>query len=158
MNVYEKYKDQTKFHLGEELARDLVRLVLPESVQVSCELEEANLAPCVLVVLGAGASSFMRTNNHVQIVDADFWVFVEGTDAKIEGGLICEAMRTGLLELVERQIDVRPGVAFTQLVQLQVGHRETDWAPAVGPVQYADLPQGWERFSCAYRFAFHYKN
>lgn len=150
------YPDR-RFYLPEDLVAKAIRGCVPEWVAVSCELSEVTPVPCVLVHTAAGAPDFEGQEQwHVQVVDCDIWVFVEGTNSKLEGNYIIETIRVGLVQAAKRGALVAPGVALTSVSVLQAGHRETDWAPAVGPVQYADLPQGMDRFATAYRFAFHY--
>ena len=71
-----------------------------------------------------------------------------------QAALLSEAIRVAMRD-AWLQKRTYPGVAsIAKITQIQRPRRVTDWATASGPVQYADLPNGYWRYESAYRITY----
>lgn len=76
-------------------------------------------------------------------------VFIDGIEADSDGAILSEAVRVVLRDCVNLVV---PGKGHITKVRMQQAPtRKPDWATAVGPVQYADLPTGVVRFETVYQ-------
>ena len=74
--------------------------------------------------------------------------FASGPDADEDAALLAEAVRVGMYQSVNNVI---PGMGhITKVKMLASPRRAPDWVTATGPVQYADLPTGVERYETRY--------
>lgn len=77
--------------------------------------------------------------------------FAEGLDADEDAALLGEAVREVLTTSINK---VKPGLGHLTMVDpISLPSRSPDWATATGPVQYADLPDGVERYEAKYELA-----
>ena len=77
-------------------------------------------------------------------------VFAKDPNSDVVGAIVSEACRVALRNSARRR-DWYPdlgGLLSTQLIQEPV--RRTDWATSSGPVQFADLPAGYQRYEARY--------
>lgn len=74
--------------------------------------------------------------------------FCSGLNADADAGMLAEAVRVALRSTVNRVV---PSLGYV-IHQRMVGapRRVTDWATATGPVQFADLPSGVQRYESSY--------
>lgn len=81
---------------------------------------------------------------------AAFHVFTRDPDADEKGAAISEAVRITLREAVQEQKSY-PDLGYLKQARLITEPaRRTDWATSSGPVQFADLPQGYFRYESQY--------
>lgn len=72
--------------------------------------------------------------------------YVKGIEADRDGALLLEAVRVAFRTCHVEQ-HVFPGVGSLARVWMeQEPVRRADWDTSAGPVQYADLPAGWQRY------------
>lgn len=77
-------------------------------------------------------------------------VFAKDPDADEVGAVVSEACRVALRNSARRR-DWYPdlgGLLNVRLIEEPV--RKTDWATSSGPVQFADLPAGYQRYEARY--------
>lgn len=73
-------------------------------------------------------------------------VLTYGDDADERAALITEAIRIAFRD-VHMEQRYYPGLGSLADIWLEEeGVRKSDWATSEGPVQYADLPIGWQRY------------
>lgn len=77
-------------------------------------------------------------------------VFAKDPDADTKGALVSEAVRVVLRDSA-RAREFYPGLGgFTSVRMDEEPTRKTDWAASSGPVQFADLPAGYQRYQTNY--------
>lgn len=73
-------------------------------------------------------------------------VFCKGADADMKAALISEAVRVVIRDAAKTQ-KVYPGIGHLMSARMNTEPaRQPDWASSTGPVQYADLPAGFQRY------------
>lgn len=79
--------------------------------------------------------------------------FAQGLQADEDAALLGEAVRVVLYKAQREQL-VIPGKGHLTKVDMTHSPRNVpDWATATGPVQYADLPTGVERYEARYQIS-----
>jgi len=141
---------------AEDIALRVLREAMPDVPIRSRIPAEPELWPTkegLLIVCRRGSSygtwgGETRFVNHAGI---EVQVFAYGPDAEERAALAHEACRVAFRDAMIRQ-DYYPGLGSISWHYMQEEpRRKADWATATGPVQYADLPSGWERYEARHQ-------
>lgn len=134
----------------EDFMLDLLRSKLPDSIRVNSLIDHDQQFPLVLVrrFPGIGEGSDVRFLDGSAV---SVHVFCVGIDSDADAANLSEAVRVILRDAWLNQ-EVIPGRGhLTGFSVSQTARRAADWSTSVGPVQYADLPQGVTRYEAHYQ-------
>lgn len=131
----------------EDLILALLRPALaPVSVQSAFHADQG--FPAVVI---RSAGSYGTWNGHPRFIDAatlNVDCLALGLNSDEDANLLAEAVRVTLRDAVNV---VTPYGYLIKVSMNDRPKRAPDWANSVGPVQYADLPEGVERWTTSYR-------
>ncbi|WP_211225724.1 hypothetical protein [Nocardioides alkalitolerans] len=129
----------------------LLRAGLPDSIPVRSLIPEEVTFPIVLV---RRASNWGQWSGHKRFIDSgavSIQAFCSGIDADSDAAILSEAVRVILYDSINTPVSTTTSNGhLTQVRLLESPRRVTDWASAVGPVQYADLPKGVVRYETVF--------
>lgn len=151
MAVPDSVAAATAFTLyGEDLAIDILGRRLP-GLRVASLIEQDTRPPFVI----ARTATFLGLYGTDERFINDFYisvdVFTDGIDADYEGPQIIAAMTDAFLRSAHANDEVLDGLGWVTAADLvEPARRRADWANSEGPVQYADLPAGYARFTALY--------
>lgn len=132
----------------EDLCLYLLRARLPD-VPVQSLIADDQGFPMVLVRRSGDWGEWKGDARFLDSGQISIHVFVDGVEADSDGALLSEAVRVILRDSVNTVV---PGKGhFTKVKMQGAPNRKPDWATAVGPVQYADLPTGVVRYESVYQ-------
>lgn len=123
-------------------------------VHVYSEYQANMITPYVLVL------NTRRTGIEAYETKDDEWAraavlevntICSGPNAEDDCGKLQESVRHCLLEAHRNQTVVPNAGVINQVTTPTLATRQTDWASASGPVQYAKLPIGESRYEARYR-------
>lgn len=131
----------------EDLMLSLLRAKLPD-VSVQTLVRADQNFPFVLIRSGGSWGAWTGDDRFIDASTFDVHVFCLGVNADQDAALLSEAVRVAIRD--SRNIVV-PGLGYLmEYEMLDRPSRSPDWATSVGPVQYADLPTGVERWEASY--------
>lgn len=132
------------------------RVVAAGGPQVNVYSEyQADMVPPYVLVLNT-----RRTGIEAYETKDDEWAraavvevnaICDGLDAEADCSALQESVRHCFLDAHRNQIVVPNAGVINQVTTPTLATRQTDWASASGPVQYAKLPHGASRFEARYR-------
>ena len=135
------------FHPLEDIVLELLRARFPSTIPVQSLIADRQMFPFILV---RRADDWGRWDGDSFVSSGTLAVhtFCEGLDADQDAALLGEAVRVALFDSIN---DVVPGKGhLTRIEPITFPRRMPDFATAVGPVQYADLPTGVVRYEARY--------
>jgi hypothetical protein len=143
-------KAMAEFAPVEDVLLPILRARIPE-VPIQSLYKDDQDFPVVLVRRVNPIQGWPGDPRFIDIAIIDIECLCEGIEADTDGALLGEAVRVALRDAWREQdvIEGKGGVIFTK--QIIPPHKVPDWATSVGPVQYADLPQGVARYESSYR-------
>lgn len=132
----------------EDLLLALLRAALPDT-KVQTLIEPKQSFPFILIRSDGSWGAWEGDERFIDSATIEVHAFCEGINADTDANLISEAVRVILRDSKNKVI---PGKGYIISVEmLNRPKRSPDWATSVGPVQYADLPTGVERWETTYR-------
>lgn len=132
----------------EDLLLALLRAKLPE-VSVQTLIRSNQTFPFILIRSTGSWGAWEGDERFIDSSTVEVHAFCEGINADEDASLLSEAVRVAIRD--SRNVVV-PGKGYLiSSEMLDRPKRSPDWATSVGPVQYADLPTGVERWEGAYR-------
>lgn len=132
----------------EDLVLALLRDKL-DGIPVRSLIADDQQFPMVLVRRSGDWGEWKGDSRFLDSGQLSVHAFVSGIEADSDGAILSEAVRVVLRDSVNVVIPERGYV--TKVRMQQAPTRKPDWATAVGPVQYADLPTGVVRFETVYQ-------
>lgn len=159
LRLPDSVKALVEMHPAEDLALNVLRRGLPDlpiftrvpGDRELLELAEASDGIFVVIRRGGSYGIWDGETRFVDHAGIEVQVFVYGDDAEERASLVHEAVRVTFRDSMLRQ-DYYPGLGCINWHYVEEeGRRKTDWATSIGPVQYADLPTGWERFEARHQ-------
>lgn len=123
-------------------------------VNIYTDYQEGMVPPFVLVM------NTRRTGIEAYATKEDNWArsavlevntVCDGTEAERDAADLQESVRHCLIEAQANQTVVPNVGVINQITTPVMATRQTDWASASGPVQYAKLPHGQTRYEGRYR-------
>lgn len=135
----------------EDVVLELLRRRIPD-LHFSSLIEQDRPAPFVLIRKVAPNSSGLRDYRFLETYYFSAETFTSGLDADIDGPRIILAIRNALTRAALDHDPILDGLGWIQSGWV-VGDavRRADYADSEGPVQYADLPQEWVRYTATFR-------
>lgn len=135
----------------EDAMLELYRRRIPD-LRFTSLIEQDTPAPYVLIRKVAPNNAWASDLRFLETFYFSAEVFTSGLDADADGPRIILAMRNSLVRAGLDKDIVLGGLGWIQGGRM-VGDamRRADYANSEGPVQYADLPQGWVRYMATFR-------
>ena len=135
----------------EDAMLELFRRRLPD-LRFTSLIEQDRPTPFVLIRKVAPANLGMRDYRFLETFYFSAEAFTSGLDADVDGPRVLLAMREALTRAALEHDPILGNLGWLQAGQM-VGDamRRADWANSEGPVQYADLPQEWVRYTATFR-------
>lgn len=112
------------------------------------------LTPAVIVLntRRTGIEAYeTQADEHVRSAILEVLTIAEGLNAEKDAADLQESVRHALLDAWRRQIVIPNYGVINKVTTPTFATRQTDWASASGPVQYAKLPHGASRYEARYR-------
>lgn len=132
----------------EDLLLSLLRDALPD-VSVQTLINQQQTFPFVMIRSTGSWGTWDGDERFIDVSTVEIHAFCEGINADEDANLLSEAVRVILRDSVNKVV---VGKGYIISVEMQDRpKRSPDWATSVGPVQYADLPTGVERWETSYR-------
>jgi hypothetical protein len=132
----------------EDLLLHLFREALPD-IKVQTLVEDKQKFPFILLRSSGSWGSWEGDERFIDSSTIEIHAFCEGINADVDANLLSEAARVILRDSKNKVV---PGKGYLISVEmLDRPKRSPDWQASVGPVQYADLPTGVERWESVYR-------
>lgn len=145
----EEITEGTVFEPVEELGIAVLRDYLPEAIRVQSLIEADQVFPFVLVRRTADWGWPGGDERFLDSANLTISAFADGLEADGDAARLAEAVRLGLYAGRNK---VFAGLGYiVGITRLQTPRQVSDWATAVGPVQYASLPTGVMRYEAVYR-------
>lgn len=133
--------------MPEDFLPGMLRRDLPASVAVGSRKPEQMAYPFVLVQGVSNGYGYSPVRDGLDVVGVNFSVYTDGVDAEVDGMRLAWLVWRLLSKYAQNNEptgeDGRSFIRVARLLERPV--RRPDWADAVGPVQYQDLPTGTER-------------
>lgn len=130
---------------------DLILAVLRPKVapvQVQSAFEASQTFPVVVIRSSGSYGNWGGDPRFLDKATLNVDCLTYGINSDEDANLLAEAVRVALRDSVN---EVTPYGYLTKVELLERPKRAPDWANSVGPVQYADLPEGVERWATTYR-------
>lgn len=135
---------------AEDLILAILRDALP-NIPIHTLVELHQEMPFVLIRSSGSWGQWGGDERFIDSTTLDVQTFAEGLNADSDANLLAEAVRVALRDAKHKVV---PGKGYLLAVEvLERPKRAPDWANSVGPVQYADLPAGVQRWETIYRIA-----
>jgi hypothetical protein len=132
----------------EDLLLAILRERLPD-ISTQTLIKTKQTFPFILIRSTGSWGSWLGDPRFLDSSTIEVHVFCEGINADIDANLLSEAVRVVLRDSLNVVI---PDKGYLISVEMQDRpKRSPDWQASVGPVQYADLPTGVERWESVYR-------
>lgn len=132
----------------EDLLLALFREALPD-VSIQTLIQKGQVFPFILIRSSGSWGAWNGDERFIDSSTVDVHTFCEGINADKDAALLSEAARVILRDSRNKVIPERGYVVAVEM--LDRPKRSPDWQASVGPVQYADLPVGVERWEASYR-------
>lgn len=117
-------------------------------VRVQTLIEDEQQFPAILIRRYGDWGGWGGDHRFLDAAQITVETFTSGTDADQDGALLQEAIRVLLYNARNEVVPRRGYLTKVELVASPTRH--PDWATASGPVQFADLPRGVERYQSSY--------
>lgn len=144
--------DASQYELiAEDVVLDLFRRRLP-GLKFTSLLEQDTSPPYVLLRKAVFGNPSEPDTRFLDSFYFSAEAFTAGPEADIEGPKILAAMRIELLRAAINHDQVPGGLGWIQAARVvDPPRRRADFANSEGPVQYADLPDGYARYTATFR-------
>jgi hypothetical protein len=133
---------------------DLVLALLRDKfaqVPVRSLITDPTTMPIIVIRLGDGWGVWNGDPRFITTGQLMVDTFADGLNADQDAATLGEAVRVALRDSINV---VKPGLGhLTSVEPIHLPRRKADWATAIGPVQYADLPTGTVRYEADYDVA-----
>lgn len=132
----------------EDLILALLREALPD-LSIQSLIHPKQSFPFLLVRSSGSWGTWQGDPRFIDSSTIEIHAFALGINADEDANLLSEAVRVILRDSVNKVV---PGKGYLIAIEmLDRPKRSPDWATSVGPVQYADLPTGVQRWETSYR-------
>ena len=142
-----------EMHPVEDIALQVLRDRFP-TVQVNSmiEFDQSNLGPFFILVRRIpGWGTWSGDSRFLDSAGLAVHVFAKDPDADEKGAIISEACRVALRDAALKAT-YYPGLGgLVKAGLITEPSRRTDWATSSGPVQFADLPGGYQRYEARFQ-------
>ena len=132
----------------EDLLLAILRDGFPD-VSVQTLIKSAQTFPFVLIRSTGSWGTWQGDERFIDSSTIEVQCFASGINADADANLLSEAVRVVLRDSKNKVVPGKGHIIGVEM--LDRPKRSPDWATSVGPVQYADLPTGVERWETTYR-------
>lgn len=149
-NLPQSIHDLAEFPALEDVGIAVLRPALELPVRTLIP-DQLDVFPFVLV---RGNHTAMGWGGQERFVDRGVLAvhtFTDGPEADDDGARLSEAIRVILREAAKRKVRIDDRNHLHRVTMTSRPRRVSDWATSQGPVQYADLPTGVQRYESLYR-------
>lgn len=150
MTLPESVRNLVELSPVEDVLLELLRDAMPD-VRFQTLVEANQEFPFVLVRRSPHFGSWGGDPRFIDAADVQVHAFAAGLSADEHAALISEAVRVALRNAWLQNKTVPGRGHITSMEVTTPARRVSDWASAVGPVQYADLPTDVVRYEAGYR-------
>jgi hypothetical protein len=142
--------DLTEFTPMEDVALYILRAALPDVPCFSLIPDDPPRGAWLLVRRESAFGEWRGNSRFLDFGRVAIQAFTEDPDGDEKAALLSEAVRVCMREARLANLEI-PGVGWvTRIEMLAEPVRKTDWATSQGPVQFADLPNGYWRYEARY--------
>lgn len=143
--------NKVAMHPVEDLVLAILRDELPDlPVRSLIPLDTSDLPFFALVRRVPFVGAWNGDHRFIDHAAIAIHVFTNDPDGDEKGALISEAIRVALWDASHKQV-MYPNLGYLLTMRMTTEPtRQTDWATATGPVQYANLPEGTFRYQTNY--------
>lgn len=141
--------DSVEFLPIEDVALHVMRTYLPDITTYSLIPMDAP-ETFVLVRRDFALGRWGGRPGHLDYARLRVDAFTSDPDGDQKGALLSEAIRVAFLRAGEEELVLPNGDWIKSVEMTSEPARRVDWATATGPVQYADLPTGLQRYEAKY--------
>lgn len=150
MALPQKVLNLAQFSLEEDVLLAVLRGVFEPEIPVHALIEDATQYPFILVRKNHGMGINNGDPRFFSEGDVSIHTYTGGPDGDQDGGILSEAVRVVLHNAWQNNWH-RPDLgSIVRIKMIEEPSRQADWATSSGPVQYADLPNGWYRYETVY--------
>lgn len=136
--------------LAEDVMLDIVRKRLP-GLQVTSWIDQDMVPPYVLFREAPFVGQLASDSRFLEEFYVTGECFTQIPDGDIDAPRILTAIGTAIERAGYAHDEILDGLGWVQSARLiEPPNRRADFANSEGPVQYADLPQGYARFISTY--------
>lgn len=137
----------------EDLMLKVLREALPDiKVSSLINFQLHDIDTFILVRRTPGDGYWRGRSNLLDEGGMTIQVYTRDPDADVKGALVSEAVRDALMDAV-KESTYYPGLGQLKYIRMiEEPLRKSDWTTATGPVQFADLPNGFFRYETRYTF------
>lgn len=141
--------EMLEFSPMEDIALARLRATIPSSIQVNSLVQDSQSFPLILVRRQPDFGSWSGDDRgYIDNGQLVVHVYCQGIEADSDCAFLSEAVRVALRASVNVPVE---GIGHISAVRmLNAPRRVPDWATSQGPVQYADLPTGVQRYETVY--------
>jgi len=132
----------------EDLLLELLRDGLPDTA-VQTLINGKQTFPFVMLRSTGSWGTWQGDERFIDSSTIEVHAFCKGINADADANLLSEAVRVILRDSRNKVVPDKGHLISVEM--LDRPSRSPDWATSVGPVQYADLPTGVERWETTYR-------
>ena len=144
--------DVVELHPVEDIALRILRDRFP-SIQVNSliEFDQSAITDCFILVRRIPSwGSWQGDHRFVDFAGLAVHVFTKEPDADEKAAIVSEAVRVALRDASYSNAYFSGLGGLIKIRMDEEPTRRTDWATSSGPVQFADLPQGFQRYESRY--------
>ncbi|MDH6462058.1 hypothetical protein M2302_002233 [Micromonospora sp. A200] len=134
----------------EDIMLAVLRAGLP-GVRVQSLVEANQDFPLVLVRRAPHFGAWGGDTRFTDEADVEIHTFCPDPDGDEDAAILAEAVRVVLRDAFLQQKAIEGRGQIKRVEMTSAPRRAPDWATAMGPVQYADLPTGVWRYETTYR-------
>lgn len=136
---------------AEDVVVELIERRLP-GIYVTTLIEQDTEPPYVMVRSVSFQGNWGADHRFMRDYYVSIETFTEGLESDFEAPQIHTAIENSFRRAAYANDVVLDGLGWVEETELiEPARRVSDWANSEGPVQYADLPQGWARFISTHR-------
>lgn len=130
---------------------DLLLGLLPmqlEGVRVQTRIEDDQQFPFILIRANGNWGNWSGDERFLDAAQINVHTLADGINAEEDAANLAEAVRVTLRDSRNIVVPRRGHIVSVEMTSRP--RRVSDWATATGPVQYADLPTGVDRYETVY--------
>lgn len=136
--------------IAEDVILELLRRRLPD-MRFTSLIEQDRKPPFVLVRKALFGNQHRGDERFIDSFYFTAHVFAEGLDADAEAPVVLAAIGNELKKAALMHDEVLDGLGWVSSTRVvEQARRRSDYADSEGPVQFADLPQGWVRYTAIF--------
>ena len=151
-NLPAEILDLIELHPVEDLVLRILREALPTSpIYSMIPFDQGALGDYFILIRRLpGWGTWDGDARFIDFAGVGVHVFAKDPNADAKGALVSEAVRVVLRDAAKNRVHYPDLGGPTKVRMDEEPVRKTDWATSSGPVQFADLPSGYQRYEARY--------